>query len=324
MNMRSFSLWRRLLISTVILAVLTGNAAVADGEAWPKEISLGYQKYGPLIILKSTGELEKRLQKKGVTVKWAEFQFGPPMLEALNTNNLDFAVTGETPPVFAQVAKGSPLVYVAHEPASPKGEGLVVKGESEVRTVVDLKGKTIATAKGSNAHYFLIQALAKAGLTLNDVEVAYLAPADARAALERGDVAAWSVWDYFYAAAEVQLGVRTLTNGEGIVNNYAFYTSRRDFVEKYPELIETLLDEVRKTDAWIKNNPAAAVEKLAVIVGVDGKILEKALSRSNYGPEHLTPAVVAAQQKIADTLVDIKLLPKTVNVGDAVWQRKAK
>jgi len=141
MNNKSFSLWGRLLTSTVILAAVMGNTAFADGAAWPKEISLGYQKYGPLIILKSTGELEKRLQEKGVTVKWAEFQFGPPMLEALNTNNLDFAVTGETPPVFAQAAKGSPLVYLANEPASPQGEGLVVKAESAVKTVADLKSK---------------------------------------------------------------------------------------------------------------------------------------------------------------------------------------
>lgn len=322
MNNKSFSLWGRLLTSTVILAAVMGNTAFADGAAWPKEISLGYQKYGSLIILKSTGELEKRLKEKGVVVKWAEFQFGPPMLEALNAGSLDFAITGETPPVFAQAAKGSPLVYVANEPASPQGEGIIVKADSNVQTVADLKGKKVAAAKGSNSHYFLIQALAKAGLALSDIDLAYLAPADARAALERGDVAAWSIWDYFYAAAEVQLGTRTLTNGEGIVNNYAFYTSRRDFVEKYPELVEIVLDEVRKTDEWIKNNPADAAEKLAVNVGVDAKILEKALRRSNYGPEHIKPEVAAAQQKIADTLVDIKLLPNAIKVEDAVWQAK--
>jgi sulfonate transport system substrate-binding protein len=324
MTKKSYPTFKRILRSAVVLAAVVSTSAFADGEAWPKEISLGYQKYGPLIILKSTGELEKRLQDKGIAVKWAEFQFGPPMLEALNSNNLDFAVTGETPPVFAQAAKGSPLVYVAHEPASPQGEGLVVKADSEIKNVADLKGKKVATAKGSNAHYFLIQALAKAGLTLNDIEVAYLAPADARAALERGDVAAWSIWDYFYAAAEVQLGTRTLTNGEGIVNNYAFYSSRREFVEKYPELIEVVLEEVRKTDEWVKNNPAEAAEKLAVHVGVDAKILEKALRRSSYGPEHLTADVIAAQQKIADTLLDIKLLPKAIKVEEAVWQSNAK
>ncbi|MGZ5526733.1 MAG: sulfonate ABC transporter substrate-binding protein [Methylomonas sp.] len=324
MTKKSFPILNRLLTTAVVVAAVFANNAFADGEAWPKEISLGYQKYGPLIILKSTGELEKRLQDKGINVKWAEFQFGPPMLEALNSNNLDFAVTGETPPVFAQAAKGSPLVYVANEPASPQGEGLVVKANSEFKTITDLKGKKIATAKGSNAHYFLIQTLAKAGLTLNDVEVAYLAPADARAALERGDVAAWSIWDYFYAAAEVQLGTRTLISGEGIVNNYAFYTSRREFAEKYPELIQVVLEEIRKTDAWVNNNPAEAAEKLAVHVGVDAKILEKALRRSNYGPEYLTADVIAAQQKIANTLLDIKLLPKAIKVEEAVWQPNVK
>jgi len=324
MNNKSFFPWGRLLKMTVILAAVMTNAAFAGGESWPKEVSLGYQKYGPLIILKSTGELEKRLQEKGGTVKWAEFQFGPPMLEALNVGSLDFAVTGETPPVFAQAAKGSPLTYVANEPASPQGEGLVVKADSNIKTVADLKGKKIAAAKGSNSHFFLIQALAKAGLTLDDISFISLAPADARAALERGDVDAWSIWDYFYAAAEIQLGVRTLTNGEGIVNNYAFYTSRRDFVEKYPELIAVVLEEVRKTDLWVKNNPAEAAEKLAANIGVDAKIVEKALRRSEYGPQPLKPEVITAQQKIADTLLGIKLLPKPVKVEEAVWHPKDK
>jgi len=92
----------------------------------------------------------------------------------LNAGSLDFAITGETPPVFAQAAKGSPLVYVANEPASPQGEGLVVKADSGIKNVADLKGKTVTTAKGSNAHYFLIQALAKAGLTPSDINLIYL------------------------------------------------------------------------------------------------------------------------------------------------------
>jgi sulfonate transport system substrate-binding protein len=312
---------RLLILGFIMLSLITQTANAAAVNA-PKQITLGYQKYGPLIILKSTGELEKRLQKLGVTVNWAEFQFGPPMLEALNAGSLDFAVTGETPPVFAQAAKGSALVYIANEPASPKGEGIVVKADSALKDLSELKSKKIAVAKGSNAHFFLIQALAKAGLTLDDITPVYLAPSDARAALEGGDVAAWSIWDYFYAAAETQLGVRTLTNGEGIVNNYAFYTSRREFVDKYPALVEVVLEEIRKTDTWIKNNPAAAAEKLSAQVGIDAKILEKALSRSSYGPEYLNAEVIAAQQKIADTLFKVKLLPNPIKVQDAVWQPK--
>ena len=311
-----------LILGLMLLSLITQTTHAAAAVAVPKQITLGYQKYGSLIILKSTGELEKRLQKLGVKVNWAEFQFGPPMLEALNAGSLDFAITGETPPVFAQASKGSSLVYIANEPASPQGEGILVKGDSPLKSVAELKGKKVAVAKGSNAHFFLIEALAKAGLSLEDVTVVYLPPADARAALEGGDVAAWSIWDYFYAAAEAQLGARALTNGEGIIHNYAFYTSRSDFVEKYPALVDVVLDEIRKTDEWVKNNPAAAAEKLAANVGIDTKILEKAIRRSNYGPEHLSSDVIAAQQKIADTLFSVKLLPVQLKVKDAVWHPK--
>jgi sulfonate transport system substrate-binding protein len=311
-----------LLTLIAIISLATSPASYAADVAWPKEINLGYQKYGPLIVLKSTGELEKRLNEHGVAVKWSEFPAGLPMLEALNAGGLDFAVTGETPPVFAQASKGSPIVYVANEPASPQAEGIIVKADSELKDIAGLKGKKVTVPKGSNAQFFLIQALAKAGLTWDDIEPAYLAPADARAALERGDVAAWSIWDYYYAAAEIQLGTRTLTNGEGLVQNYAFYTSRRDFADKYPELIKEVLDEIRKTDEWIKSKPVEAAEKLAIDIGVDAKILEKALRRSNFGPEYIKPEVIAAQQKIADTLFAIKLLPKQIKVEDAVWQPK--
>jgi len=89
-----------------------------------------------------------------------------------------------------------------------------------------------------------------------------------------------------------------------------------------PELIEVVLDEIRKTDEWIKNKPVEAAEKLSTHVGIDAKILEKALHRSNFGLEYIKPEVIAAQQKIADALFAIKLLPTQIKVEDAVWQPK--
>jgi len=306
-----------LIASTLSLFTLSSHAT---DKGWPKEITVGYQKYGSLIILKATGELEARLKEHDVKVKWAEFQFGPPLLEAVNVGKVDIGITGETPPVFAQAATGSSIVYVANEPASSNGEGLLVNADSPLKTVAELKGKKVAVAKGSNSHYFLIQALAKAGLTLKDVTPTYLAPADARAALEQGHVDAWSIWDYFYASAEIQSGARSLTNGEGIVDNYGFYISRQEFVKQYPEVLKIILEEITKTDKWVETNPTAAAEALAKQTGVDAKILERAIKRSHYGPQYLTPEVIAAQQKIADIIHAIGLIPKPIVVKDAVWQ----
>lgn len=313
------------LFFIALLSIITGSLAISSSasyaadKGWPEQVTVGYQKYGSLIILKATGELEKRFKQHGVNVNWAEFQFGPPMLEAVNAGKVDFGNVGETPPVFAQAAAGSSIVYVANSPASPKGEGLLVKADSPLKSVAELKGKKVAVAKGSNSHYFLIQALAKEGLTLGDITPAYLPPADARAALEQGHVDAWSVWDYFYASAEIQSGTRPLTDGEGTVDNHNFYISRRPFVEQYPDALKVVLEEVRKTEEWVKTNPVAAAESLAKQTGVDAKILERAIKRSNYGPEHLKPEVIAAQQKIADTIHAIGLIPKPIVVKDAVW-----
>jgi len=309
-----------LSVITIGLSLFAPSSYAAD-KGWPKEITVGYQKSGSLIILKATGELEKRFKQHGVKVNWAEFQFGPPILEAVNADKVDIGITGETPPVFAQAASGSSIVYVANEPASPKGQGLLVKADSPLKTVAELKGKKVAVAKGSSSHYFLILALAKAGLTLKDITPAYLAPADAKAALAGGDVVAWAIWDYHYALAEIKSGWRPLAIGVDIVDNYQFYISRRNFVKHYPEALKAVLDEIDKTDKWAESNPAAAAEVLSATTGVDATVFERAFRRrSGYGAEYIKPTVIAAQQKLADTFYDIGLIPKAIVVKDAVWQ----
>ena len=305
------------------LSLFTTASYAKEHTSWPKEITVGYQKSGSLIILKATGELEKRLEKYGVKVNWAEFQFGPPMLEALNAGKLDLGIVGETPPVIAQAAQGSSIVYVANEPASPKGQGLLIEKDSTIKDIAELKGKKVAVAKGSSSHYFLVQALAQAGLTLNDIQPTYLAPAEAKAALTQGDVAAWAIWDYHYALAELQSSARLLVDGTGIVNNYYFYISRRDFVNEYPNVVKEVLAEIDKTDKWEQANPILAAEAISKTSGVDAKVFERAfIRRSGYGVQTISPLVIAAQQKLADTFYNLGLIPKAIVVKDAVWQPK--
>ncbi|WP_407079314.1 ABC transporter substrate-binding protein [Candidatus Methylospira mobilis] len=104
------------------------------------------------------------------------------MLEALNAGKLDYATTGETPPVFAQAARHSTLVYVGQERPSPRSEAILLPEHSGISAPVELKGRKVAIAKGSNAHYLLISALAKAGLGVKNIQPVYLNPSDARAA----------------------------------------------------------------------------------------------------------------------------------------------
>ena len=153
------------------------------------------------------------------------------------------ATPARAPPIFAQAA-GAPLVYVGYEPAAPQGEAILVPKNSPLKTVADLKGKTVALNKGSNVHYLLVKALEKAGVPYSDIKTAYLTPADARAAFERGSVDAWAIWDPFQAAAEKTIEARQLADGTGIVSNYQFYLSTRAFVDQAPQVVDVLLKGV--------------------------------------------------------------------------------
>jgi sulfonate transport system substrate-binding protein len=304
-----------LAIGAVALSVMTMLSSVVHAQ--DKVVRIGFQKYGKLVLLKSKGTLEGKLKGLGYKVEWKEFPAGPQMLEALNVGAIDFGNTGEAPPIFAQAA-GAPLIYVAHEPPAPEGEAILVPKNSPIKTVADLKGKKVALNKGSNVHYLLVKALEKAGVKYSEIEPVFLAPADARAAFERGSVHAWVIWDPFQAAAEAATGARTLADGKGIVANHQFYLGRRDFVERHGKAVDALLAELNEVDAWAKGDIRAVAEQLSPSVGLPVPVLEVALKRQSYGIKPIDEAVIREQQSIADTFFALGLLPKPITIADAV------
>lgn len=307
------------LVAGAVAVPLTGfeKAKAADPV-----IRIGYQKYGTLVLLKGKGTLEKKFEEIGYTVEWTEFPGGPQLLEALNAGSVDFGSTGETPPIFAQAAN-APLVYIAHEPPAPRGEAILVPKDSPIKSVKDLKGKKVAFNKGSNVHYLLVKALEEAGLTYADVEPSFLAPADGRAAFERGAVDAWVIWDPFQAAAEVAIEARELRNGEGIVPNHQFYLGTNSLADTHGQAVEVLIQAIAEIDEWAKSDTAAAAAELSPSVGIPEPVLIKALERQSYGIKSLDDTVVAQQQAIADTFFELKLIPKPVRIADVVRKVKA-
>lgn len=313
--MRTITL-RRSLVALFAAAISFGAITHAQAET----LRIGYQKYGTLVLLKAKGTLEKRLAEKGVDVKWTEFPGGPQLLEGLNVGSVDFGVTGETPPVFAQAA-GADLLYVAYEPPAPHSEAILVPKDSPLKSVAELKGKKVALNKGSNVHYLLVRALEDAGLKYSDIQPVYLPPADARAAFERGSVDAWVIWDPFQAAAEQQLQARTLRDGEGLVDNHQFYLATKPYAEKNPAVLNVLIEEVRAVGEDSKADPDAVTDLVAPLLGLPKDITSIAVKRQGYGAATLTPEVVAAQQKIADTFTELKLIPKKLSIKDVIWTR---
>jgi len=313
-TMTRISIPRRRLIQGVAAAVaLPSFAALAQSPA--RVLRIGNQK-GSLNVLKGRGTLEKGLAPLNVSVKWTEFNAGPVQLEALNVGSIDFGDVGEAPPIFAQAA-GAPLAYVAATVPRPASEAVLVPKGSALRTVADLKGKKIALNKGSNVHYFIVKLFEKHGLAYGDLNLVYLAPADARAAFEKGSIDAWVIWDPFLAAAEKTLDARVLADATGVVGNRAYYFSSLDYVAKNADVLKIVTEEINRIDQWAEANKDAFATELSTLLGLPKPVLDLSVGRSRYGTGPITRAILAEQQKIADTFFDLKLIPKKINVLEA-------
>src|SRR5580658_1096526 len=197
-----------------------------DASNHANELRIGYQKSNVLLNLIRVRKLLEQKLEPDVHVVWQEFPAGPQLLEGLNIGSIDFGCTGEVPPVFAQAAD-APLLYVLSERAGPATEAIVVRSDSPIKTVADLKGKRVALNKASNVHYLLVRAIEKAGLSWGDIEPVYLTPADGRAAFESGRVDAWAIWDPYYAQTVDAGQARLLADGTGLVENRGYYLATR-------------------------------------------------------------------------------------------------
>lgn len=317
-------LWRHLLPSLGILTIgllsfthLSGCAKDTSKVDSVHEISIGYQKYGLLPVIKARGDLDKKLKAQGVKIKWVEFPAGPQLLEGLNIGSVVFGEAGEAPPIFAQAASNK-LIYVAHQPAAPFAEAIIIPKDSTLNSIGELKGKRVVLNKGSNVHYLLLKALHANHLSLQDIQVIYLPPADARAAFEKGAVDAWVIWDPFFAAAEQQLGAKVLSTGQNLVSNHQFYLADRQFAQNNPKLVQSIINELDHATSWIANNKKQAAELLAKPTGLPIEILHTSIARMGFNVKPLNSTVIQEQQAVADAFFEQQLIPKKINIQDAI------
>ncbi|MDP9600727.1 UNVERIFIED_ORG: sulfonate transport system substrate-binding protein [Variovorax paradoxus] len=313
--MTRISIPRRRLIQGAAAAIALPASFAGLAQTPARQFRIGHQK-GYFTLLKGRGTLEKRLAPLGVSVKWTEFTAGPVQLEALNVGSIDFGDVGEAPPIFAQAA-GAPLAYVGATVPRPQSEAVLVPKGSTIKTVAELKGKKIALNKGSNVHYFIVKLFEKHGLAFADLNLVYLPPADARAAFEKGSVDAWVIWDPFLAAAEKSLDARVLADATGVVGNRAYYFSSLDYVAKNSDVLAIAIEELNKVDVWGSANKGDLAGELATLWGLPKPVAELSVNRSAYGTAPITKAILAEQQKIADTFFELKLIPKKINVLEA-------
>ena len=306
--------------------ILSGAAAVAGASVLPAfaqekpaEIRIGTQKGGFFPAVRQRGTIEQAFKPLGVNIKWIDFQFGPPLLEAINVGSLDFGYVGDAPPIFAQ-SGGAKIRYVAAVTSRGNNQAILVPQDSPIETLADLKGKKIAFGKGSSAHNLLVAALEKAGVASTDITPVPLAPADATAAFTKGAVDAWSIWDPYVALAELKFNARAIAWEKDVHSSSAFYIAGADFVSKYPAILARLNQAFADEGRWAETHREEVAKAQAEATGVDPEAVRRAVQRSVFQVGPVTPDVIKTQQSVADRFAKLGLIPNPVNVSDIVWK----
>jgi sulfonate transport system substrate-binding protein len=307
----------KLSLGTAAVAALSSQAK-AEGAA-PKEIRIGTQKGGFFPAVRARHSVEDVFTPLGIEVKWIDFQFGPPLLEAINVGSVDFGYVGDSPPIFAQAANAW-IRYVAAVKSEGNTQAIIVPKDSSIRTLADLRGKRVAFGKGSSAHNLLVAALEKAGLSWSDITPAPLAPADATAAFVKGSVDAWSIWDPYLALAELKENARVIAFDKDIHQPNSFYIAATDFVEKYPALVARLNSVFASEGVWADSHHAEVIKAQAGATGVDVEAITRFVNRSTYRVVPIDDEIVRSQQAVADRFTRLGLIPKPINVADIVWK----
>ena len=308
----------RLSVGTAAAAAVASRVR-AQGAV--KEIRIGYQKNGVLVITRQQAALEKHFTPQGIEVKWVEFSSGPPMMEAMNVGSVDYGAVGDSPPVFAQAA-GAAIVYAAGQPIT-NGQGILVPKDSPIRSIAELKGKRVGFTKGSSAHNIVVQTLEKAGLTYADITPVYLTPHDAGPAFANGSLEAWAIWDPYFAIGETRQNGRILINAREVTKTNSFYIANRDFAKNHGAILQQIVDVTTATAKWAEQHRDEVAKSLAAVTGIPLEIQTIAANRSAFVVGPVTDDIVATQQGVADRFHKLGLIPKPIVIRDIVWRNPA-
>jgi sulfonate transport system substrate-binding protein len=296
-----------------------GGPATGTGPLAGVTLTVGVQKGGTQDMLKAAGQLGKLPYQ----VVFKQFSSGPPLLEAVNAGAVDIGGTGSTPLVFAAAAGSHLKVVYATQGIGSAHEVLVPKGSS-LRDAAQLRGRTVALAKGSASHYHLLKVLQQAGLSISDIKPVYLQPADALNALQGGKVDAWDVWDPYLSQAEQDFGARSIVKSTPANDNTLSFQIASDKALADSRKTAALKDFVRRlarAQLWADSHKPQWTTLYAKATGLDLKVTEASSRRSTAWPVTLTDANVAGVQDVADTFVAAKVLTGPIDVDSFVDRR---
>ncbi|WP_114814357.1 ABC transporter substrate-binding protein [Paraburkholderia kururiensis] len=282
--------WSRLVIVLGTAATVASPAVLAETT-----LKVGDQQLQTRGILEASGQLKDVPYR----IEWFNFPAAQPLGEALNAGAIDVGGLGDAPLIFAYAA-GAKVRAVAATRSTPTDLAIIVPDSSPIKTAADLKGKRIATTRGSIGHYLVIATLERAGIKLTDVSLRFMQPADAKAALASGNVDAWSTWDPYVALGEQRDHDRAVANGVDLSSGLSFQAATQTSIKEKHAEIGDFLKRVAAGQRWALSHPDEVAAMQSKVTGLPPEVLKVVYQRAQLHPVAIDDHLIAEQQKTAD------------------------
>lgn len=288
-----------------LIAFRPAPASADDSATNAGVLRVGDQRAGSKALMEAAGVLD------GVPyrIDWKIFPAAAQLLEALNADAIDAGGVGDAPFTFARAA-GVPLKVALVWRSSGAGIAMVVPGTSPIRSLADLKGKTIGTGRGSAGHYLTLAVLEQAGLQPGDVKIAFLTPVDAGVALNRGAVDAWATWSYYVYLATLNNGGRILIDGRGLMSGLFYYVARDTAIAGKKPLLIDFLRRLVKAQAWANDHLDDYAKVWAKETRISVDVAKATLEAEIRTAVPIDDRVIALQQRNNEVYAGARVIPR--------------
>src|SRR6201996_71980 len=307
----------RLLLA---LAFLAGAAPIAGAQV---VLRVGDQKGNSQAVMEAAGVLKDVPYK----IEWKEFVAAAPLLEALGAGAIDTGLVGDAPFTFA-AATGAPVKAITAIRQSREGLAILVPQNSPIRSFDDLRGRKIATGRGSIGHQLILAALEAKGWTTNDVQLVFLAPSDAKLAYSQGSVDAWSTWEPYVSQEEVLFKSRAVITGEGLTPGLSFTVATPAAIRDKREALADFVRRLTAARAWSQGHVEGYAETWGKLMNIPAAVAVNWLSRAKITMAPIDEAVVADEQTTIDLYLRTGLIKQKLDAAAIVdrsfWDAIAK
>jgi sulfonate transport system substrate-binding protein len=297
---------RRLLVAGVLLSAIASASAQTV-------LRVGDQKGNSQAVMQAAGVLKDVPYQ----IEWKEFPAAAPLLEALGAGAIDTGLVGDAPFTFA-VAANVPVKAIGTIRQSNEGLAILVPRDSKVHSSDDLKGKKIATGRGSIGHQLILAALESKGWSPADVQIVFLAPSDAKVAYTQGSVDAWSTWEPYVSQEEVLFQSQRVITAEGLTPGLGFQVASPDAIRDKRSELEDFLRRLTAARAWSLSNVGAYAETWGKLMSIPPAVPLNWLSRAKIRVAPIDDSAVAGEQQTIDLYFRAGLIKQKLNAADIV------